>query len=142
MPQPPFEPTDEQRQLVEKLAGLGIPHRQIAEFVINPRTDRPISHTTCEKFFAAELASGLAKATAKVAQNLFRVATSEEISGPVVTACIFWMKCRAGWREVSRMEHTGADGVPLIPDAVDQLTRKLDRLAGITEADEEEYPLN
>lgn len=73
---------------------------------------------------------------------LYRVATSEEISGPVVTAMIFWMKCRAGWREVSRMEHTGADGVPLIPDAVDQLRRKLDRLARIAADNEEEDRMN
>lgn len=40
---------------------------------------------------------GSTKATAKVAEFLFRKATTE---GPqCVTAAIFWMKTRGGWRE-------------------------------------------
>jgi hypothetical protein len=139
MAQPPFEPTDEQRRLVETLAGFGIPQRQIATLVINPRTGHSVSHTTVEKFFEDELARGAAKATTRVAQNLFRIATTEDNAGPTVTAAIFWMKCRAGWREVSRMEHRGADGAPLVPDAVERLKSRIERLAGICE-DDDEFP--
>jgi hypothetical protein len=35
-----------------------------------------------------------------VAGNLFRIATSEDPGA--VTAAIFWLKTRAGWREADR----------------------------------------
>jgi hypothetical protein len=49
------------------------------------------------KHYRHELDLGAIKATAKVAEFLFRKATTE---GPqCVTAAIFWMKTRGGWRE-------------------------------------------
>ena len=47
--------------------------------------------------YREELDTGQIKATAKVAEFPFRKATTE---GPqCVTAAIFWMKTRGGWRE-------------------------------------------
>ena len=34
-------------------------------------------------------------------------------SGTVPAATFFWLKSRAGWREVTRQEHTGSDGGPI-----------------------------
>jgi hypothetical protein len=52
---------------------------------------------TLRKHYRDELDLGATKATAKVAEFLFRKATTE---GPqCVTAAIFWMKTRGGWRE-------------------------------------------
>ena len=51
------------------------------------------------------------KANAKVAENLFRKATGE--GREAVTAAIFWLKARAGWKETSVKELTGKDEHPL-----------------------------
>ena len=49
-----------------------------------------------------ELDVGAVKATAKVAEFLFRKATTD---GPQsVTAAIFWLKTRASWKETSVQE--------------------------------------
>ena len=41
----------------------------------------------------------MAKATSKIAKRLFDIATGD--SKEALTACIFWLKCRAGWRDVA-----------------------------------------
>lgn len=87
---PRFEPNAQQRRTVRALAGYGIPHRSIAEVV-------GITGPTLRKHFRLELDTAEAEANAKVAESLFRRATGD---GPQsVTAAIFWLKCRAGWRE-------------------------------------------
>lgn len=126
----PFVPTEEQKQLVEKVASLGLRWDQIATLVINPETQKAISKNTLHEYFPEELERGIARSTAQVSANLFRIATSQEISGPVVTACIFWMKCKGYWRTTDRIEHTGADGAPLEHEAVKALQSKIDRFAG------------
>jgi len=43
---PRFEPTDEQRQIVEKASGFGLPHADICQLVISSRTGRGIDRET------------------------------------------------------------------------------------------------
>jgi hypothetical protein len=93
---PRFEPTPEHRRQAETLAGLGLPHKHIARIL-------GCSEPTLRKYLSDELASGDAKATAKVAQNLFQIATSGK-SKEAVTAGIFWMKVRANWTEKVKVE--------------------------------------
>jgi hypothetical protein len=83
-------PDERGRRQVEALAAYGVPETDIARVVgIDPKTLR--------KHYRDELDLGATKATAKVAEFLFRKATTE---GPqCVTAAIFWMKTRGGWRE-------------------------------------------
>ena len=96
---PPFVPTAENRNVVQALAGFGIPHVDIARLIINPRTGSGISLTVLLANFAEELAVGLAKANAKVAGFLFKKASGEMgDDGAAITAAIFWLKCRAGWK--------------------------------------------
>jgi hypothetical protein len=78
------------RRQVEAMAAYGLPELNIAEIVgIDPKTLR--------KHYRHELDNGQVKATAKVAESLFRKATSD---GPQsVTAAIFWLKTKGGWRE-------------------------------------------
>jgi hypothetical protein len=78
------------RRQVEAMAGYGVPEHAIARVLgIDPKTLR--------RHYRDELDTGQVKATAKVAESLFRKATSE---GPQsVTAAIFWLKTRGGWRE-------------------------------------------
>jgi hypothetical protein len=83
-------PDERGRRQVEALAAYGVPEHAIARVVgIDPKTLR--------RHYRYELDLGATKATAKVAEFLFRKATTE---GPqCVTAAIFWMKTRGGWRE-------------------------------------------
>ena len=80
------------------MTAYGVPELNIASVVgIDPKTLR--------KHYRHELDNGQVKATAKVAESLFRKATSE---GPQsVTAAIFWLKTKGGWRETSQDHRVG-----------------------------------
>ena len=83
------------RRQVEAMAGFGVPERDIARVLA-------VDAKTLRRHYREELDTGHIKATAKVAEFLFRKATTE---GPqCVTAAIFWMKTRGGWRETPQ-EH-------------------------------------
>ena len=78
------------RRQVEAIAGYGIPEADIATVLeIDPKTLR--------KHYRKELDKGHIKSTAKVAENLYKKATGE--GREAVTAAIFWLKTRAGWKE-------------------------------------------
>src|SRR3954469_8201467 len=65
---PSFQPSPSQRQTVEAMAGCGVPEADIAVVIgIAPKTLR--------KHFRGELDTGHIKASAKVAGNLYRIAT-------------------------------------------------------------------
>jgi len=87
------------------MAAYGVPEMDIAEVIgVDPKTLR--------KHYRAELRQGHTKANSRVAESLYRKATSE---GPQsVTAAIFWLKTRAAWRETSVHEVSGRDGEPLV----------------------------
>ena len=89
MPQAPHEPTPALRKQVETLAAYGVSRRGYRPRCRNYPAD-------ALQYYPDELDTGDVKANAKVAQNLFRIATSE--TPQAVTAAIFWMKARAGWR--------------------------------------------
>lgn len=89
---PPYEPTDRERAQVKMLSGMGVRDYEIAKVI-------GISEPTLRKYFWQELDLGHIEATAKVAQSLFKQATDPV--KPNVTAAIFWLKCRGGWREES-----------------------------------------
>jgi hypothetical protein len=93
-----FEPDPGQRQLVKSLAALGGRHEDIAQ-QIGLRSPK-----TLRKHFRGELDRGAAEANSQVARTLFKMATSGEYPG----ATMFWLKCRAGWREVNEFGHATA----------------------------------
>jgi hypothetical protein len=103
----PFTPTDEQRRLVRAMAGYGVPHDDIALVV---RCSPP----TLRKRFRHELDVATIEANAKVAQTLYQQATTPGN----IAATIFWLKARAGWREVQRVETSGPDGKPIASEIV------------------------
>ena len=108
----PFQPTDTDRRLVASLAGIGAPHEYIASQVINPQTGKPLTAKTLRAHFRAELDNAKDKTNALVAQALFKQATGT--GKGAVTAAIFWLKTRAGWKETpKRIELTGEDGGPV-----------------------------
>jgi hypothetical protein len=114
----PHQPDEKSRKQVSMMSGLGLTHDQIA-LVLS------VSDETLRKHYKKELATGAAKTTALVGQNLFNIATG---SGQgAVTAAIFWMKTRAGWREVNRTEITGPDNGAVKVETTTKLdTRALD----------------
>ena len=90
MPRPAHEPDPVTRRQVEAMAGYGVPEADSAGMIgIDPKTLR--------RHYRAELDYGHVKANVRVAENLYRKATGD--GKEAVTAAIFWMKVRAGWRE-------------------------------------------
>ena len=102
MGRPAHLPEPSERRQVEAMAGYGVPEADIARVLgIDPKTLR--------KHYRDELDTGHIVATAKVAESLFRKATGD--GRQAVTAAIFWLKTRAGWRERSKEEaERAADG--------------------------------
>jgi hypothetical protein len=84
------QPDTTSRRQLEAMAGYGIREADIARVLeIDPKTLR--------RHYRKELDKGHIKANTKVAENLYRRATGE--GREAVTAAIFWLKTRAGWRE-------------------------------------------
>jgi hypothetical protein len=83
-------PDEASRRQVEAMAGYGVPEADIARVIA-------IDAKTLRKHYPEELATGHIKAGARVAENLYRKATGE--GREAVTAAIFWLKTRCGWKE-------------------------------------------
>lgn len=83
-------PDERGRRQIEALAAYGVLERDVGRVL-------GIDTKTLRKHYRDELDIGATKATAKVAEFLFRKATTE--GHQCVTAAIFWMKTRGGWRE-------------------------------------------
>lgn len=84
-------PTESSRQQVTMMSGLGLTQAQIGLLV-------GCNEETLRKHYAHELEFGVAQATVQVAKTLYEKATKDRDLG----AAIFWMKARAGWREVDK----------------------------------------
>lgn len=81
------EPTEETRSKVIELCAKGVPLRQLAGVL-------GICRNTLKRHYGADIKAGEARATADVIGTLYGRAT-----GGDTTACIFWLKCRAGWND-------------------------------------------
>jgi hypothetical protein len=94
------------------MAAYGVPETDVARVLgIDPKTLR--------KHYREELDTGSIKANSRIAESLYRKATGE---GPQsVTACIFWLKTRARWKETSVTEVNVA--------AIDPLAAMMQRIA-------------
>ncbi len=80
-------PTDEQREIVEKMAGVGVPSLQIAAFI-------GIDQDTMLKWYKHEMQLGKAKANNAVGHTLF-----EKVMQGDTAAAIFWAKTQMRWSE-------------------------------------------
>jgi hypothetical protein len=90
------------------MAAYGVPELDVARVLgIDPKTLR--------KHYRDELDTGHIKATAKVAEFLFKKATTEGTQA--VTAAIFWLKTRGGWREAPQDHRVGVVDVTKLSDA-------------------------
>lgn len=136
---PAFVPTDQQRQQVQSAKGFGLSDKQCATLIA-------VAESTLRKHFRPELDRGLALACAQVGESLFKMAVGSpaqfdaqsrkvrDEQPRVPAAAIFWAKCRLGFQEVQRHEHSGPgqgkDGKPAaIPLHLDDLnTSQLEAL--------------
>lgn len=93
---------------VEKLAGLGLTRKQIADSLGISETTLYSRRQESGEFDAA-IKRGAAKGIQTVANSLFQNAVVNNNS----TSQIFFLKARAGWRDTDRLEITGKDGAPI-----------------------------
>ena len=91
--------SNENKEMVSKLSGLGLTHIQIASVL-------GISRTTLYKHYKEELDSGKAMCIGRVAENLYKMATGDISARNTLGACIFYLKTQANWREVNTIEVT------------------------------------
>jgi hypothetical protein len=93
------------RRQVEAMAAYGVPEADIARVLgIDPKTLR--------KHYRDELDTGSIKANSRIAESLYRKAMGD---GPQsVTACIFWLKTRARWKETMLDEQAAAAERPTV----------------------------
>src|SRR6266849_1664292 len=104
MSRPRFIPTEEQRRSVKSLSAYGIKQEDIA-------TELGLrSPKTLRKHFSQEIKRRAIQANTRVGQTLYKMATS----GKHPAATIFWLKTRAGWRDIQVVETRPA----AIPDFI------------------------
>ena len=83
-------PTSEQREMVEVLAGYGIPQLKIKDVV-------GVQIATLHKHYRAELDRGAAVVEAKLVGNLMRIASGSD--GTALKAIMFSLNSRFGWSQ-------------------------------------------
>lgn len=108
MAQLPATFSDEQLEIIERMASVGVPRDQIAMVI-------GVSEPTLRKYCAGLMDRAAVTATANVAKSLYNQAMRGNTA-----AMIFWLKARAKWSE--RVEVTGKDGKDLLPIGIDEQT--------------------
>lgn len=98
---PAHEVTKDNVALVRRLAALGVTYEDIASRL-------RISSDTLVKYYKETLEDARIDANASVAGTLFTQAKRGNM-----TAAIFWLKTRAGWKETQVNEFGGIDGKPI-----------------------------
>ncbi len=103
---PEFEPTKEQRDIVQVMAGHNIEQHKIALAL-------GIDNKTLRKHFKTELSRASAMVEATLASNQFARAKGNNAVGQRATE--FILNTRFGWKKAEAVEHeiTGKDGGPV-----------------------------
>jgi len=107
MPNNPHEPTEVTRAQVSSLSAFGVSQEDICKVI-------GVSINTLYKYYREELDTAATKAIGQVAQSLFKQAMAGN-----VTAQIFFLKTRAGWREKSDLNVVSEDGSMSPPDVIE-----------------------
>lgn len=105
----PHKPTPETTAQVEALSGYGIRHDEIAIYL-------GIDAKTLRKHYREQLDKGVVKANVGVARALHKNATEGN-----VTAQIFWLKARAGWRDKPEDETRESDLSEKLSELINRL---------------------
>lgn len=102
-------PPDNARRTVEAMAAFGIAETQIARA-------HGLSRTALQEQYREELATGKAKADARVVESLYRHAVNGNVS-----AMIWWTKARLGWRESTQIHLSVED----LDRMIEEIEKKL-----------------
>jgi len=95
---PAHKATEENKATVRRLAALGVTYEDIASRL-------RISSDTLVKYYKDVLKDARIDANSVIAGTLYSQAKAGNM-----TAAIFWLKTRAGWKETQVNEVTGANG--------------------------------
>lgn len=87
---PPYEPNDEDRDRVVRMAAYGIKQEVMASII-------GISHVTLRKYYEHELAIGLSRVVIDVADSLIEKSKSDRPDA--VNAAKFFLQSRGDWAE-------------------------------------------
>lgn len=101
---PEYEPTIADRATVQNLAAMGATHKEIARCI----GTRGVSEPTLRKHFRRELDVSETEVRAMAMASIVKGLRSGE-----AWATCFYLKCKAGWKERTAHEITGADGGPV-----------------------------
>jgi hypothetical protein len=115
-----FEPTQEQREIVRLLVGMGVTPDRICKCIRNPLTRRPIGVETLTKRFADELDCGSAELDALACGML-----AKKIREGNIVAIIWYQKNRMGWAD-QREVHSHSDVDMKVELSGEELARELE----------------
>lgn len=111
-----FHPTKKQREQIIRGLGIGLQPEELRKLTINPHTKNPLAKETFYRHFRRELDEGRALTTQLVGESLLRRAL--DLKHPQGATCaIFYMKCRAGWREAREDQVMRLEGGVLVAPA-------------------------
>jgi hypothetical protein len=128
---PAFQPSEEQRRIVEVMVGFGIPEAEICG-LIRKANGKPIDGKTLRKRFREEIATGAAKIKLTVGQFMVASILGRDAEPGIVplrderaraSLAQLFARSRMGWRETVVNQHEGKErGAPIIfktigPDA-------------------------
>jgi hypothetical protein len=117
--QPPYKPTEADRNTVKTMAACGIPQEQIARCL----GVHGIAPMTLRRHFRNELATAATQVNALAASKVIEAMKRGE-----AWACCFWLKCRACWKEKQQVEHSGPNdgGITLVVRSVLQPAEEIE----------------
>jgi len=115
---PSYKPNPKDRATVRTMTAYGIKAADVALCL-------GIGRTTLFKYYQPELTTSHIQANAEMASHLFKNGKRGN-----VTAQIFWLKTQGGWREVNRLEHSGAVGTYDLTKVSDEDLARLQSILG------------
>jgi hypothetical protein len=115
---PAYQPSEEQRRIVEAMVGFGIPEAEICGLIRNAN-GRPIDEKTLRKHFRDEIATGASKVKFMVGQfmvaSILGTGTHPDFvplkdEKARASLAVLFVKSRMGWKETTVNEHANTDG--------------------------------
>jgi hypothetical protein len=125
MPGQRHRPTAQTRGIVEAMVVSGVPQADIAKAI--PKTLR--------KCYREALDHATILLTARVARHLGKIATTGR-GAAAVSACRYILGCKAGWKDVARLEVESPVGDKWGSDAATARERILERVAAMADTRE------
>lgn len=110
----PWEPTQEERRLVEHYVSIGYTQEQVAALMEK-------SVDSLDRHCRRELDLGSLAVNAKIGGKLFQKAMEGDTA-----SLIFWAKTRMGWKETTLTEHGITSELAAVLGRVDGATRNIE----------------